>query len=280
MVKFGFFSIFELIYRASIIYANLREDSRGYLAKSAAFDELDPSEKGAMSYFFGLATAKLLAEKRLGVSWLMHLDVYRHMLHPVVTHRGKVKPDLLGRDTKNQWIVFEAKGRSGVMPSRVMDGAKAQTANLHSVAGVPITLGVAHGASFKKRRLNVDWVDPQPREDAARLSIEPEQFDENYYGPIELALASPDRRMRTRRLNDRLCEMVPAPELDLRIGRARSDQEVRSSYALTADSNEQISSEYVGGDGIAVQLGPSWSDTRMRLELTQREPIPLSQRVT
>jgi hypothetical protein len=107
LVRFGFYSMFELLYRASILFANLREDGLGYLTKSDAFKALDPSEKGALSYFFGLTTAKLFAEKHLGVSWLMHLDVYKAQLHPVVTHRGKVKPDLLGRDAQNQWVVIE-----------------------------------------------------------------------------------------------------------------------------------------------------------------------------
>src|SRR5687767_4042942 len=76
ILRHGPFSAFEIIYRAAIVYANLRETGTGELARSKAYEGLDPSEKGAISYFMGLTLAKLLSEKLLDVPWLMHLDVY------------------------------------------------------------------------------------------------------------------------------------------------------------------------------------------------------------
>jgi hypothetical protein len=53
--------------------------------------------------------------------------------------------------------------------------------------------------------------------------------------------------------------MVVATELDLRIGsfeiQARGIADVEA--LRPRDRREPITSEYVGGDGIAVQLGPS-----------------------
>ena len=280
MVRFGFYSLFELLYRASIIFANLKEDSLGYLTKSDAFRALDPSEKGAMSYFFGLTTAKLIAEKQLGVSWLMHLDVYRDRLQPVVTYRGKVKPDLIGRNSQNEWIVIEGKGRSGTMPSKVITAAKRQTKNLTSVSGDPVSMRIAHGAFFDSNRLAVTWVDPPRARNAARLGLDREIFDSAYYAPIREALSDPTRRRELIVVGEHLCEMVAAPELDLRIGLASAENVVANAEAPRLNRQGPFTSEFVGGDGIAIQLGPSWSQDRMRHQPGDRAAVPYHDRVT
>jgi|SRR3954466_5918680 hypothetical protein len=82
------------------------------------------------------------------------------------------KPDLIGRNSQNQWVVIEGKGRSGVMPPEVIKAAKAQTKNLASVAGIPVSMRIAHGAFFDPNRLGVTWVHPIQGRDAARLRLE------------------------------------------------------------------------------------------------------------
>ena len=54
VLQFGLFSAYEIVYRAAIVYANIMETAGGGLFRSAAYDGLDPSEKGAVSYFLGL----------------------------------------------------------------------------------------------------------------------------------------------------------------------------------------------------------------------------------
>ena len=92
LLRHGAFSEFEMAYRAAILFANLRETGSGDLERSAAYRGLDPSEKGAISYFMGLTVAKLFADRLLNVPWLMHLDVYRKKLSPI---HGAAKPDLV-----------------------------------------------------------------------------------------------------------------------------------------------------------------------------------------
>lgn len=282
LVRFGIYSGFELLYRAAMIYANLRVGTGDTLQATKAFDSLDPSEKGAMSYFFGLATAKLLAEKRLGISWLMHLDVYRSQLNPLILRRGKAKPDLLGADSSGNWVVIEAKGRSGVMPAKVMARAKSQTANLLSVSGKAVSLGIAHGSYFSRRRLAVRWIDPRPRRRGARLELDRVTFDAAYYAPIR-RLLDEDRPSHIVSVQGRLCRLVTAPELDLRLGLTVSQEPhapIGEQNSVTSPSGPEISSEYVGGDGIAIQLGPSWLPERMQLEPSDRPVVPLSVRLS
>jgi hypothetical protein len=54
LFQYGQYSILEMIYRATMVWANLREDASGTIVRSEAYIGLDPSEKGAISYFFGL----------------------------------------------------------------------------------------------------------------------------------------------------------------------------------------------------------------------------------
>lgn len=125
--------MFEMIFRTALLYANLMQGPHYRLSRSEPYDVLDPSEKGAVSYFLGLTFAKLFAEKYLNVSWLMHLDVYRDALRPRNVHGGS-KPDLVGFDTNGDWYVIEAKGRTGGHDSEAMRRAKEQVSNLSTIA--------------------------------------------------------------------------------------------------------------------------------------------------
>src|SRR5262245_10696002 len=80
VLRHGQHSWWEIFYRAAMLRANLKETPRGLLARTEAFKALDPSEKSAVSYFFGLTFSKLLAAKCLNVPWLMHLEVYKNQL--------------------------------------------------------------------------------------------------------------------------------------------------------------------------------------------------------
>lgn len=55
----GLYSLFEMAYRGAMIFANLREGADGNILRSSAYEGLDPSEKGAISYFIGVILAKL-----------------------------------------------------------------------------------------------------------------------------------------------------------------------------------------------------------------------------
>ena len=70
--RHGLYSKYEMLYRASMIYANLRA-YRGRIAATSAFLALDPSEKSAVTYFLGLTFAKLIATRLLAIEWLLHL---------------------------------------------------------------------------------------------------------------------------------------------------------------------------------------------------------------
>jgi hypothetical protein len=97
-----------------MICANVLTQWGGYVARSDAFKDLDPLEKAAVTYFLGLAVAKLLAARLLSVPWLVHLDRVVHTLG--IRLSGRSRPDLIGYGHSRGWIVVEAKGRSSKLP--------------------------------------------------------------------------------------------------------------------------------------------------------------------
>ena len=72
--RHGTSSIHEARFRIALVYMALEQTwYRGELRRTEAFAALDPTEKGAVSYFLGMAICKLFASRVLNVQWLLHL---------------------------------------------------------------------------------------------------------------------------------------------------------------------------------------------------------------
>jgi hypothetical protein len=133
VLQFGTYSVLEAMWRLAMLRANLVEEANRRVKKSRAFVKLDPSEKGAVSYFLGATVAKLLSERLFGVAWLLHLDVYRQYLSPRIALSNK--PDFVGLNSAAQWVVIESKGRTNSASSDLLDKAKRQTRSLRELGG-------------------------------------------------------------------------------------------------------------------------------------------------
>lgn len=261
--RFGAFSAFEMLYRTAILYANLCEATTGRLCRSDAYAALDPSEKGAVSYFLGLTTAKLLAQRLLGVPWLMHLDVYRDHLVPVLQTKGKAKPDLIGLSQQREWVVLEAKGRSGARDEAALLRAKDQTQTLRSVRGDTPVLRIAHQSFFQADELCVEWRDPYEHDDdASELNISADEYLSGYYAPIDALLASRPARVvaSSTELGEFRVYTARFDELDIAIGRIDTRQQGLTPVIEPALEPRR----YAGPDGVWVELGPTWSEDQMR----------------
>ena len=109
--RHGTASAYEALFRLSLVRMTLEQSgpTGTRLRRTAAARTLDPSEKGAVNYFLGLAICKLFANNLLNAPWLLHLDVFRPMLNPVLT--GRSRPDLVGQMLDGRWVALECKGR-------------------------------------------------------------------------------------------------------------------------------------------------------------------------
>lgn len=290
VLKHGRYSLFEILYRAAMLRANLQR-SQGEIRKSDAYHGLDPSEKAAASYFIGLTFANLMARELFDVRWLMHLDVYHKILQPRLRESGR--PDLVGKDAKDRWHVIEAKGRSHGLARDVVEKAKKQTSKLGTVCGRVPSFRVASVAHFSRRSLSVRLEDPVGQEmDAINWNFTEDQFLRDYYDPFA-ALVNQGGRFDERELNPTVSlERVNGigfvvedlQDVDLEVGLARrvfevhrsaddirdEIHEVTNALAKTRRSHKGMDaptaqgssdSEFIGDDGILVRVGPSWFDS-------------------
>jgi len=287
----GRYSVFEICYRTAMLLANLQQ-FQGQLRKSDAYRYLDPSEKAAASYFIGLTLASLMARKRLGIHWLMHLDVYHDSLQPSLSAAGR--PDLVGLDAQDEWHVIEAKGRSNGLDPKLVPKAKEQTRKLETVGGRAPILRVASVAHFSRGTLALRVADPVGQDQGAvALDLTENQFLRDYYDPF-VALIDQKRRVgaggfdisaQLETVNDVDYWVAQLSDVDSAIGlnreiyeNHRSADAVRFSVQGVLDLVSPIASRelersdrtpttrgdsdsvFVGSDGILVRVGRTWLD--------------------
>ncbi|HUY32611.1 MAG TPA: hypothetical protein VMV69_07495 [Pirellulales bacterium] len=304
VIRHGEYSEYEAIYRALMVFANFKESTNRRIQKTSAYQRLDPSEKGAVSYFFGLAMAKLFAARRFGVPWLMHLGVYHDSLCPV-NFNSNLRPDLVGVDFGTRWLVMEAKGRSRKAPSTLMASAKRQTQSLEAIKGVVPSMRTGAITHFPGRDVEVELEDPSGSgKRHFSLDIDEDDLLRRYYRPIERVIdgAGPFEPVVWR---NRKLRTVQLPALGVRIGlddaviaslSAKTkvhatiasllppiaqplDQNLRDrgQTPFSAEKDEVGRADlddperfHFGPDGVAVWLGPEWTGGAMAREPPDR----------
>jgi hypothetical protein len=160
--------------------------------RTTAARTLDPTEKGAINYFLGLAVCKLFAAKLLSAPWMLHLDVFRPLLNPVLI--GRSRPDLVGWTTSGEWIALECKGRISKPDGPTMERAKYQATRLVSVSGVSPMLHVGGVMFFAKDVLQFYWRDPEPEREIKNpisVTLADDAWRYYYQTPLEIIRANP-----------------------------------------------------------------------------------------
>jgi len=170
------------------------EHSPAGLCLSDRYRALDGSEKGAATYWYGMALAKFVADVELGVRWLAHVDQMRASGVLTTTAGTNERGDLVGRDIGNAWHVVEAKGRSYAYQTSLVTKAKGQSARVTSINGKPPATTSACITSLFTRPISVLLDDPpaENEENGERWRISEEGFFRQYYrGIIEYLQFSP-----------------------------------------------------------------------------------------
>lgn len=293
VLRFGPFSLFEVVYRSFMLFANLQQ-SGAQLVKSDAYKSLDPSEKGAISYFIGQTVTKLLCAKLFDVHWLLHLDVYGRGL-PHRLRRGKKRPDLIGLNPALDWLVVESKGHSNSATKALAESAKIQALHLRTIGASTPFLRLGMATHFSRTGfLRTILVDPyEIPEDAEDLELTQEHFFRAYYLLLLNRLReSPgiavwrnlvgDREYRFAWLRAANMGFGLDVEIAERVEREAdlTDRVIRlpemSGVQLDqdgirrADFPEEPSQIHVGKDGVIVVLGQRWQEDTMRLSPAER----------
>ncbi|MGV9613189.1 hypothetical protein [Nocardia xishanensis] len=192
--RYGSASIWEWLYRTSLIPAYIRRRPYGALTRSRLAQELDRSELVGLSYALGTAMTAIFCRQVLDVSHLLHIDRYSST-YGVVFGTGRKRADLFGR-APSGWVVAEAKGRSRAMERTLPEKLLDQKRSVLSIETSPPWLALGCVASFPTgQNLVVDAYDPdEPAEDAIRLDhVTWDRYLYAYYQPFINALDAGDR---------------------------------------------------------------------------------------
>lgn len=270
VTAFGRFSLSEMLFRVNMLYANLMETPSGELTKSPLYINLDPTEKGAVSYFLGMVVSKVIADRYFQTPWLVHLEKLKSIITfaPWTGYR----PDLLGRTDREEWIVLEAKGRSGAYSQEALTKAKKQTRAVRRVGGQYPVLRAASEAYFKPD-LAVDLVDPETfDDDAFDVEISPEAFISAYYDPLRSLVKRSDDVID---IGSERFHFVRDEHIGLAIGITEGILE--GTYPVKSGREDHRSVEIMNksfvaySDGVAVGLDSRiWSDKQMVLPPEER----------
>jgi hypothetical protein len=181
LLAHGSYSLDEMRFRIFLVRANLWERD-DLILRSPAYDSLDPSEKGAISYFLGMAMGKLAAWKLLGTPWMVHLAKLTDVSASGLA--GRSRPDLAGEDTSGRWVICEAKGRSGPYDRDALKKAKNQVRQIRSINGLTPHIRMAMETYFDDgmRLRLIDPDDPTP--ESVDLKIKKIDFRTTYYRPF------------------------------------------------------------------------------------------------
>lgn len=230
----------------------------GHWSMSRFYVRMDPTEKGALSYFLGMAMAKVAATELLGVHHLVHLDTF---LEAGGLPRSGRRPDFLGLSRNREVIAaIESKGRSDLLTANAVLKAKAQSHSIPTPLGLP-ALSVASLAWFDTDgRWCSTLVDPPEKHPT--LDGDVEGLLRSYYLPIIDAGVQSGTWVDTGEL-----ATFSLPYVDLRVvlpgalvDALRSGDSIIEAVAFAARSElhyEGASDDdvYTGPDSIAVVLG-------------------------
>lgn len=270
-------SIADVVVRSHTIYANLRQRGLG-VDRSTLYDSLDPTEKGATSYFLGMAMAKLFAANLFDTPWLFHVSQATSGHASIAFKRGtKSQPDLIGQTATGNWIVVEAKGRTNGLDSKALTKAKSQTGMIRTINGFPPSLRVALQVYFDDQlRVRID--DPtDAKPEALEVEFDLDAALAKYYS---VATAITAGNSTLERLQDR--EFVTRVDEDsgVTIGlqasvwesvRAGKFQEIRKNKErMNKRMSQEDGSSTIYPDGLLVRLDARWSPQIMNLEPESR----------
>jgi hypothetical protein len=260
---YGIYSALERLHRASMIRAYLLEGSSARLFQTIPYETSDPSEKTSISFYLGMTLAKLFAEVLFDVPRMLHVAVYGQN-YQIATGQGGSRPDLVGLSTNDDWFVFEAKGRSNGFDINALNTAKEQAEQIISIGNVAPVCNIATQSFFSANGLRFRMHDPEPHKSSRSrsLNISRDKFEHDYYDPMRSIVVSRGSEVRLEIAGNKF-RGARIAEADFVVALA-ADQ----VGAQIAESAADLSSsyEYLGKDGILIQLGSSWSQANMRLQ--------------
>lgn len=251
-------SYYEALFRLSLIRMALEQSGPGgrRFRRTQAARMLDPTEKGAINYFLGLAVSKLFAARLLSVPWVLHLDVFATQLKKELASRSR--PDLIGQDLNGDWLALECKGRISPPDGAAKLKAKEQAKRVTKVGGVAPTWNVGAVTYFRSDTLTFWWRDP-PSGHPGRIMVDPyEEMWRFHYSQV-LGLVVGDPESVGQMLNHEV--RIRVEEADIEVGIHPVILPLLLHGKWDEARHEAVNNRFpepYQRDGLAVVAGPSW----------------------
>ncbi|MEU1484552.1 hypothetical protein [Streptomyces sp. NPDC005752] len=188
--RHGRSSTYEFIHRIAAMPAYLRWTRKGIKRTDLAL-ELDPTEKGMLSYTLGQAMCQVFAEHLLSLRFFMHVSRYADT-YGLTFPPGQSRADFFGPRYSGTWVVAEAKGRSGRLDKETRQAMEAQKRTVKTVSGQVPEISYASAVDFPSKggAMRLTAIDPEEAEPGAvDLPVNLDQFALAYYTPFLDAFA-------------------------------------------------------------------------------------------
>ena len=128
----------------------------------------------------GMAAAKLACSRFLGTPYLFHFSMSGVLGIPIRS-QSRLQPDLLGQLPNGDWVVVEAKGRTGRFDAAALDKAKRQTQSVLTINGSSSITRIAAQTYFGPW-MKLVLKDPEPTEEtSAHVEINLQAAYRRYY---------------------------------------------------------------------------------------------------
>ncbi|MGW2444465.1 hypothetical protein [Streptomyces sp. NPDC001675] len=153
--------------------------------------ELDPSEKGMLSYTLGQAMCQIFAETQLSVRFFMHVARYEGT-YGLSFASGHSRADFFGEQYSGGYVVAEAKGRSGRLTSKLLKNMELQKRTIKTIAGEIPKVAYASAVDFPSARgaMRLTAIDPdEAAPSAIDFPADPDWQILAYYAPFLDAFA-------------------------------------------------------------------------------------------
>jgi hypothetical protein len=259
--RHGRASYYEALFRWSLTRMALEQSgpSARRLRRTSAVKTLDPTEKGMVNYFLGMTFCKLFASALLDTPWLLHLDVFRPYLNPLIL-TSRSRPDLVGQQSSTgEWHAFESKGRASKPSQDAKDKAKEQANRLVSVVGSDCKLHIGAFSFYRGDVLQFYWRDPEPKKLKSIEILELGEAWQYYYSPVWDVV----RRAQAIQFED-VNMFVAVPEADLEVSihpdvaRALSKSQWQLAKEVAFERGRDFAALGYKPDGLKVRAGESW----------------------
>lgn len=192
-------SISYLLYCATLPFVLLNKNAGKYII-SDIYKNAESSFKNSYSFYLGMLSAKIVANRKYHIRHLFHLtdDIVEYF------PTGSLHPDFFGEETPIIAHLFEAKGTSSTRGNCDVTQAKRQLETIHEVRRIDrpdnydkIKKSIITSSFQKERFWTIDDIDPSESGDVT-LFLDFDKAMFLYYRTImELLLHAPSRCERT-----------------------------------------------------------------------------------